>query len=533
MESSQWGIGAAAAVIGSFGAGLGENLIRLSYSQLSLTEAPPPLWKRPLWVTGWLMTTIVTSVCAVVGLAYAPLQLVMPIGGLHILFGVGIAHVLSGETLGKGGIVGAALVSIGVSIVLIGVDKQSPKVSFANIGDVVLRAHCLLFFVVWAACGCLLFFCTRRARKQLTSLDLSKLENRQYVNKQKNLQNNTDYEESARHYAKNLFVHFDALCSYIHPIAAPALSGMLSALSNLMLKLALSLAGDEHWAQADKSVFFFLTFMSIAAGVGQVICLNHSLECSPAIVVVPTANSVLITIGSSVGLLFSHNVTFKSIACLTLSISFVVAGIIFLAMRDSTHPHEDHNDHKNYRFDAEEGHVLKDDPLLCEKEALHVANLSFGSCASSRSFGGYIENISFNRHDNAEEFKKSFYELGKKLHSIRRERSSLRDVHAHGGGGGGGGLTPRSKEPPCNLSIGGSSCNSVRNIIPAGKSPIVTPISPPKSLIVSSATGSAGGGSVGSTISPHSTSTETKPSYGVSGAMLRNVSASSPYARTG
>eukprot|EP01061_Rhynchopus_euleeides_P007017 TRINITY_DN15972_c0_g1_i1.p1 TRINITY_DN15972_c0_g1~~TRINITY_DN15972_c0_g1_i1.p1 ORF type:complete len:526 (+),score=150.11 TRINITY_DN15972_c0_g1_i1:118-1695(+) len=478
----KWAIGAAAATIGSFGAGLGENLIRLSFAKHQGVEPAPPLWQRPLWVVGWVLTTVVTSVCAVVGLAHAPLQLLMPIGGLHILFGVGIAHVLSGETLGSSGLSGAALVCVGVTIVLTGVDKATPKVNFSNIGDIITRVQSVMFFIAWACCGALLLFCTRRARKQLTSLNLASLEDcseleddmtpvkggqlrssHQHHHQQQQQQqhqacqiqvNGVSADQMDRHSGANAMLSpggrsrassevvqfrqmFDSMCSVIHPIAAPALSGMLSALSNLMMKLALSLASDAQWGNADKTVFGVFTLIALLAGVGQVVCLNHALANAPAVVVVPTANSVLITIGSAAGMLFSSEQSMKSALLLAVSICFVIAGIVCLAMRDMTHEGAEHTHHHHHHLVPEKHVELAEFDSPTGNESVvgdtHqvLANLSFTSCASSRSFGGYCDNISFNHHDNTEEFKRTMCELGKKIRTSVGLRSTRRGNQLH------------------------------------------------------------------------------------------------------
>ena len=467
----RWPIGAGAAVVGSLGAGLGENLIRLSFARIRPDEVPPPLWRRPLWVAGWLLTTVVTSVCAVVGLAFAPLQLLMPIGGLHILFGVGIAHILSGETLGPSGLAGAALVCVGVTIVLTGVEKDSRSdVAFANLGSVLARPESLIFFTVWLCSASLMLTCARRARQKLLSLkradvpsddagDLPSLLRKPASDDASGAGGNGASPSCRLMRARRAF---DGVCTVLHPVSAPALSGLLSAMSNLMLKLALSLASDPEWPRADKTAFAVLLFLSLSSGVGQVLSLNHSLECSPAIVVVPTSNSVLITVGSAAGLLFGNTITVRSALVLSVSIAFVIAGIVCLAVRDvppdacdelmdeflelddvapccapAEHTDEPapaaataaappavsmdayHPPHCSGLSDASQ----RGDSLQPHHSS-NVNNVSFGSCGSNRSFAGYCDNISFNRHDNAVEFKKTFCELGKRIRSvsIRRQR---------------------------------------------------------------------------------------------------------------
>eukprot|EP01064_Diplonema_japonicum_P016542 TRINITY_DN24545_c0_g1_i1.p1 TRINITY_DN24545_c0_g1~~TRINITY_DN24545_c0_g1_i1.p1 ORF type:complete len:448 (+),score=32.22 TRINITY_DN24545_c0_g1_i1:53-1396(+) len=361
----KWWIGALAAAVGSLGAGLGENLVRLSYSHHKHMfaeldgEAPTPPWRRPLWVVGWLLTTVLTSSCAIIGLAFAPLQLVMPIGGLHILFGVAVAHVLNGESMSPGDAAGAGLVCLGVMVVLLGVEKENPKVTFDNIGAVLTRPESIGFFTVVVGCMLGLILCKRKIGK-----------------------------ENGR------------VADLIKPVSAPALSGLLSAVGNLMLKLSLSLMSDPNWGDSSKIPFVVTLTLTILAGVGQVITLNHSLETSPAVVVVPTANSVLITVGSTAGLLFSSKpASLKTSIMLSAGILLVVTGIILLALREA----------------AEDHHQVS----ITEPDTLPLQNTSFGSCDSNRSFGGYCGNISFNRMDTTLEMnlKKTFGKLGDRLAS--------------------------------------------------------------------------------------------------------------------
>ncbi|KAJ9450704.1 putative magnesium transporter NIPA8 [Diplonema papillatum] len=498
-----WWIGAVAAAVGSTGAGIGENLVRLSYSKLGdvAEDALPPLLERPLWVCGWLLTTVLTSVCALVGLSFAPLQLVMPIGGLHILVGVAVAHVLNNESLSAADLLGAGLVCFGVMVVLIGVDKNSPHVTPQNLSMILGRPEALLFFSSCAVCMVVFFFCSKPppAAAQKAKLQASvssevngtaahivvRVESVVVMRDSANGSSNGQLHEAPEvvdagfrakaekpggggqrrpghgpvgavlrrlREAKRFFARA------VRPVAAPALAGFLSAASNFAVKIALSLASAaDGWAvlfRAEQLTFWMFCLLSIAFGIGQATTLNRALMHFPAVVVVPTANAVLITVGSAGGLVFSSEVTANTGTSLVVGISLVVAGIVLLASRDSTAASNlqasDQFEHSRLVCDCNQSSILGDDqddetcreltslayPIPVAHELPRAAqspdmgtdcsasfhgntggwNLSFASetTCGNRSFGGYCENISFNRlqrRDAADELKKTLGRL--------------------------------------------------------------------------------------------------------------------------
>eukprot|EP01059_Diplonema_ambulator_P012232 TRINITY_DN22474_c0_g1_i1.p1 TRINITY_DN22474_c0_g1~~TRINITY_DN22474_c0_g1_i1.p1 ORF type:complete len:321 (+),score=42.31 TRINITY_DN22474_c0_g1_i1:37-999(+) len=287
---SKWIFGVAASVIGTFSSGLGDNLVRKSYAQiehLSEEERPPP-YKRPLWVTGWLLTTVMDTGCNALALALAPLSLIIPLGALHILWGAAFAHLINEEPLGKLGIVGAVTIVAGVALVLVSAPHDSKSRSFDDTLGIMGQ---LGFVLGQAIIAILVVLC--------------------------------------------LWLTWCAEHVVLKTFAAPAVSGLLGSSSNLMLKIAESLASSDG---AGRWEFWLIVLCTVCLALAQLMSLNHALATGEAFTVVPTANSVLLIGGTVNGLVCFNDSSTPSqtqLILLSTGIVVVVAGIGILAGKKS------------------------------------------------------------------------------------------------------------------------------------------------------------------------------------------------------
>eukprot|EP01062_Namystynia_karyoxenos_P059429 TRINITY_DN50876_c0_g1_i1.p1 TRINITY_DN50876_c0_g1~~TRINITY_DN50876_c0_g1_i1.p1 ORF type:complete len:397 (+),score=60.96 TRINITY_DN50876_c0_g1_i1:76-1191(+) len=122
--------GILASAIGTFSGGLGDNLVRRAYASAAERQDPhvcdadqdghpPCLWREPLWLAGWALTLLVDTGANIVALALAPLEVIAPLGALHIMWATAFAAVINGEELRLRDGFGAFCVVCGVGLVLL------------------------------------------------------------------------------------------------------------------------------------------------------------------------------------------------------------------------------------------------------------------------------------------------------------------------------------------------------------------------------------------------------------------------------
>lgn len=127
------------ALLASFSAALGDNLIRLSYTKEAkeklahdISHASTPLFFRPLWFFGVFCLAILNTVFSLLSYSLADASAVLPFVGTKILFNIFLAKRLNREECNWRHLLYTGLVLVGVTIVLIGGHaKTSSKTEYS------------------------------------------------------------------------------------------------------------------------------------------------------------------------------------------------------------------------------------------------------------------------------------------------------------------------------------------------------------------------------------------------------------------
>ena len=241
-----WPIGVGLSLLGTIASGLGDNLVRLSYSRVEGLENKPALCWRPFWVMGWGLTIFVDTACNAAALALAPLALILPLGAMHIFWGSVFAHFINKEKMGLRDMCGALILVAGCVLVLYYAPRDNQDRTFDQTLDVITSRPFIL-------------------------------------------------GQSVAAFLVILFVY---VCAFVHvaplrTMAEPALSGVLGASSNVMLKLTESL-GEES---VHRWEFYVMAVSTVCLAVSQLLALNNALKKGEAVTVVAIANSVLMVGG--------------------------------------------------------------------------------------------------------------------------------------------------------------------------------------------------------------------------------------------
>ena len=248
-------IGVGVSLAGTFASGLGDNLVRYSYSMYEKVgvsdseseESSPPVYKRPLWVSGWCLTIIVDTSCNGLALALAPMSVVMPLGAMHILWGVVFAYLINGEKVGRWDCAGAFFILLGVFLTLyFAPNTDDGTLSYDEILGVMKHAPFI--------------------SGQLTALALT-----------------------VSCYLLKTYCPYQQVAA----VASAAMPGVIGASSNLMLKLTEALGEKtmERWE------FYVLACVVVFLAVSQLTSLNNALKIGEACTVIAIANSCMLVGG--------------------------------------------------------------------------------------------------------------------------------------------------------------------------------------------------------------------------------------------
>ena len=244
-----WILGVLSSVVGTFSSGLGDNLVRYSYRLIEDFDEKPPPWKRPFWVTGWMLTTIMDTGCNALALALAPMSLIVPFGALHILWGSAFAVIINNEPLGKIGLLGAVFIVAGVVIVLLSAPREDESFTFDG---VLHKLDSAGFLISQGVTAIGIVACVWGTSK-----------------------------------GPEIIVRF----------VTPTIPGLFGSSSNLMLKLTESLISSDGRGAWGRWEFWPVLLATVCLAVCQLLSLNHALANVPAFIAIPIANSVLLVGG--------------------------------------------------------------------------------------------------------------------------------------------------------------------------------------------------------------------------------------------
>jgi len=296
MQSGlQRALGVGFSCLGTCCGGLGDNLVRRAYTLeangskakgVEVSEVRP-LWGSGLWLLGWCLTLVVDTVCNIVALELAPLELIAPLGALHILWGAIFASFINGECLRRSDALGGICVLLGIGIVLL----LTPGGGKTN-------AVSLVTNVTGLPC--------QGTLSGLAFLMLLSI---------------------AAHRSG-----FDAMSS----VARPTIAGLCGVMSNSLLFLT------EH---SGGSAIFFALLTGAAASM-QLLTLNWSLATGEACIVVPVTQTVLLLGASIVGsaCFDVKQLAVQDILLLGTGMLLCCSGICIIASRPLQTPAMPHDD---------------------------------------------------------------------------------------------------------------------------------------------------------------------------------------------
>jgi drug/metabolite transporter (DMT)-like permease len=133
----EWMTGCLLSLTASFFGSLGDNCVKLSYNR-SGAAAPGtslPATSRRLFFFGWFCSIAVNCTLNLWALSMAPLALVIPFAGTHMLFNLLLATKLNKEVLRQRDLGAALLIFAGTTIVLVFGPKSDTRHSLEKLGD--------------------------------------------------------------------------------------------------------------------------------------------------------------------------------------------------------------------------------------------------------------------------------------------------------------------------------------------------------------------------------------------------------------
>lgn len=242
-----------------------------------------------------LLTTVLCTAAAVASLTLASAVVIMPIGGLHIVWGVVFGHFINDEKISMDTFLSVFFLVIGVGLVIAAGTQTHHEPSEHGVMEYFYAPAFLVFFVVW------IFVAIGLIVHALTQM--------------------TAWPRSAR---------FSSACA----------SGFLGAGSNIMAKATMEIITHIDLYDNREWLWLFLS-ITVVLAIAQLAFLNRSLAYYEAVYVVPTVNATLMTMGTIFGLVFFQEYRSFSVAtwiCLPTGVVLAITGVLLLSERTEEEP---------------------------------------------------------------------------------------------------------------------------------------------------------------------------------------------------
>jgi hypothetical protein len=295
-----WVVGVLLSIAAAFFASLGDNFVKLSHLRAKMIEhahgaaAPPPLWKRPLWVVGIFCMVVLNVALSLASYAFADASLCIPFGGLHIVFNLFLAYKLNGEVSSWRAVGYTMVILIGVTVVLVTGNHDS---KYFTAHEMFLNLFDAAFLVCTAVLGLSGAFLVSTMRSPKAS--------RRRVG----------------------LVVFTGMVGSITQVWAKAMSGCLK---------------DGAWT----SLFTWLCVaLTITFALSQVVLLNKCLDLYTASFVVPIVNSTIIVVGSIYSAIYFKEMdrwSWRSQVFVPVGIALTALGIALLSTEPDNEAQVEH-----------------------------------------------------------------------------------------------------------------------------------------------------------------------------------------------
>eukprot|EP00918_Siedleckia_nematoides_P092151 GHVU01202399.1.p1 GENE.GHVU01202399.1~~GHVU01202399.1.p1 ORF type:complete len:439 (+),score=35.59 GHVU01202399.1:229-1545(+) len=255
----------------------------------------PNLMKKPAWVAGLILTTVINPIGTVSALAFASVTLVTCMSGVQVLFNMLLAKLWLKEPATTLDYVGSVSVSVGMVLVI-----------FFSGKDVELTSD-EMYMKAMADPNAIAYTCTTTGIMLITLVF------------------------GAEGVARSL--GSGSIGPAVQRLCLSLASGIAGGNSNLVCKAAVfALAEIETlgWKTVFSRGFVYVTWIvnGILSAI-QIGYFNYALKVSTALFVVPTVNSVLIAIGAIGAIVVLHE-TPSNIPFFALGLVCVVGGIFCL-----------------------------------------------------------------------------------------------------------------------------------------------------------------------------------------------------------
>ncbi|KAG1447272.1 hypothetical protein G6F56_009313 [Rhizopus delemar] len=113
IEATVWGP-LTIAILASMTQAFGISIQRKSHL---ITDSSEPLYKRPLWVSGFLIYTISNLVASTCTIGYLPIVILAPVGAIGLVFNALFAKWVLGDPFSQRTLIGTSLIVIGASLI--------------------------------------------------------------------------------------------------------------------------------------------------------------------------------------------------------------------------------------------------------------------------------------------------------------------------------------------------------------------------------------------------------------------------------
>ncbi|CBZ51048.1 hypothetical protein NCLIV_041230 [Neospora caninum Liverpool] len=302
--SGLWPVGVCVILVGSFAGAVGDILIRRSFLRMGGCLRLGSVVKNPGWVWGMLLTAVLDPISTFVALLFAPATIVAPFAGMHIFWGCLLAVVYLKERMRPCDVAGAALIILGITLIVIFSGKDQVISSVPDF------AHYL------PLPGAIAYMCIFSSVSLVASL------------------------LSADSAIARLFppARYPGLGVSVQRMALSCASGIVGGATNIGAKaLVIALTGFFAHPKETLSSWstYLIVFLAAFLGLFQLYYLNMALRKYEASYVVPMINSFLIASGSVGGILIlqEHPDNWAAFFC---GLALVVCGVFVLSGSKAT-----------------------------------------------------------------------------------------------------------------------------------------------------------------------------------------------------
>ena len=132
-EPRRWLTGVLFSVAASFAGSLGNNLVRRSYDIAKRSRVQTPVFRRPLFLTGWACTLVINTPLNLMALHLAPASLIMPLTAVTVLINIPLANAINGEPVTETACRSTMLIFAGILCVVTASDKESRELGPATL----------------------------------------------------------------------------------------------------------------------------------------------------------------------------------------------------------------------------------------------------------------------------------------------------------------------------------------------------------------------------------------------------------------